>query len=144
MASRVRLSQDPMAVGAETTTIGVSGFAGPKIETEVAVETFFQRDCEGHDEALLIATVLALSGQAALIAAPGAKDNGSVGTAQLPPPTTPTAMTDLLSDQRHTEAAEQGKNNTTSHGKEPCRLPRLVLESNEIVMEEPSCEKAAD
>jgi hypothetical protein len=79
-----------------------------------------------------------------LIAATGAKDKGSVGTAQLPPPTAPTATIDLLSDQRHTEATEQGKIKRIPHGKEPCRLPRLVLESNEIVMEEPSCEKTAD
>jgi hypothetical protein len=144
VASKVRLSQDPMAVGAETTTIGVSGFAGPRIETDVAVEAFFQRACDGHDEAPFMVMVLVLSGQAALIAATGAKDTGSLGTAQLPPPAAPTATTDLLSDQRHTEAAEQGKENTTPHGKEPCRLPRLVLESNEIVMEEPSSEKTAE
>jgi hypothetical protein len=122
-------------------TFGVSGFTGTMMETDTDVETFFQSDCEG--QAALIDMALALGWQAALIAARGAKEKGSVGTAQLPPPAALTATTDLLSDQRHSDAAEQGKANMTPHGNEPCRLPRLVFESKEIVMEEPSFEKIA-
>ena len=142
VASKVRLSQDPMADGAETTTFGVSGFTGASIETDRTVEAFFHRDCNGH-ATLLIDRALALSGQAALIAACKANDTRSVGTAQLPPLATPTARTDLLSNQRHWDAAEHGKINNTPHGKDPCTLPRLVFESNEIVIEEPSSVKIA-
>jgi hypothetical protein len=134
VASKVRLSQAPMAVAAERTTMGVSGFKGTMMETDTAAEAFFQRECEGQE---------VLRRQAALIAECGANDNRFDGTAQLLPPAAPTAMTDLLSAQRHRDAAEQGKVNTTPHGKEPCMLPRSVLESNEIVMEEPSFEKTA-
>jgi hypothetical protein len=68
VASRVRLSQAPMAVGAETTTFGAIGFTGARMGTNTVIEAFFQSDCRGHD-ALLMDIELALSGQAALIAA---------------------------------------------------------------------------
>ena len=142
VASKVRLSQGPMAVGAETTTFGVSGFAGLKMETDTAVEAFFHRDCDGHDDAVTD-KALALRGQAALITTSGANDKVSEGTAQLPASAAPTATTDLLSAQRHREEAEQGKMNTAPQWKEPCRLPRSVLESNDIVIDDPSSEKTA-
>jgi hypothetical protein len=44
VASKVRLSQAPMAVGTETMTVGVNGFKGTVMETDTAVEAFFQRE----------------------------------------------------------------------------------------------------
>ena len=44
VASKVRLSQAPLAVGAETMTVGVSGFKGAMMEIDTAVEAFFQRE----------------------------------------------------------------------------------------------------
>jgi hypothetical protein len=68
VASKVRLSQAPMAFGVETTTFGTIGFAGARMDTDTVVEAFFQSDCRGHDT-LLMDMELVLSGQAALIAA---------------------------------------------------------------------------
>ena len=66
-----------------------------------------------------------------------------MGTAQLPPPVAPTTRTDLLSSQRQREVEAQGKVNMIPHGNVHGTLPRLVLESNEMVIDEPSSENWA-
>jgi len=141
-ASRVRLSHAPMAVGEEMTTLGATGFAGAKMDTDTVVEAFFQRDCSGHD-ALLTEEEETLSGQAAFTAACGASDRESKGTAQLPPPVALTARMDLLSTQRQRDEDAQGKANISRHGKDICMFPRLVLVSNVMVIEAPSSENSA-